>query len=164
MLIIIGALTLVLVATVFWGFTGTLPINLTVTGCVVDAKAFMGDENEQDETLGIRPDEPLVVCFVDSSKYSSQQIAKFDPSVTVAMPDHTHFAGNIIYVSPVPISRDEGRDFIKGSEWVAEQCVSSDYSWGLVVRVDGNVSDHLYTTNQVTMITDEVSPIRFLTR
>ena len=43
LLIIIGALSLVLVATVVWGFIGTIPVTLTVTGCVVDSELLADD-------------------------------------------------------------------------------------------------------------------------
>ena len=168
LLIIIGALSLVLVATVVWGFTGTLPVTLTVTGCVVDSEINPETQTEKINTTANTDDKvddrTWIVCFIDSSKYSAEQIAEFNPNVTIAMPDRTTFKGTIVGVTPHPLSRDEGRQFLKGSEWVAEQCVSSNYSWGVVIRVQDDISDHLFTTPEVTIITDEVPPIRFLMR
>jgi hypothetical protein len=42
--------------------------------------------------------------------------------------------------------------------------VTSNYSWGIVVHVHDDISNHLFTTPEVTIITDEVPPIRFLAR
>lgn len=109
LLVIVGAMSLVLVATVVWGFIGRIP-------------------------------------------------------VTITMPDHTTFKGNIESVFPYPLSKDEARLYLKNSDWVVEQCVTSNYSWGIAVRVNKDISGHLFTTPQVTIITDEVPPIRFLTR
>ncbi len=163
LLIIIGALSLALVATIVWGFTGTIPVTFGVTGCVVDseiAALALGPQAKADDGSNRQ----WVVCYVDSSKYSSDQIAGFQKGVALAMPDHTSFRGSIAYVSPYPLSRDEARQYLQGSQWVAEKCASSDYSWGVLVRVEDNIADHMFTTPEVTMITEEVPPIRFLTR
>ena len=166
LLIIIGALSLVLVATVVWGFAGKLPVTLTVTGCVVDTEfAAAVQSQESDATAdGDEFGKAWVVCFVDSSKFSAEQIMKFNPDVTISMPDRSTFKGKIEDVSPYPLSRDEAHSFLEGSEWMAEQCVTSNYSWGLIISVHDDISDHLFTTPEVTIITDEVPPIRFLTR
>lgn len=166
--VIIGALALVVVATVVWGFTGKIPVTITVTGCVVDsqlAAEALGQEQGKDGSATDEASQKAwVVCYVDSSKYSAEQIKRFDDDVTISMPDRTTFKGKIEYVSPYPLSKDEARQYVENSEWVAEQCVNSDYSWGIAVSVKDDISNHLFTTPQVTFITDEVPPIRFLTR
>ena len=163
LLVIIGALLLVLVATVAWGFTGRIPVTLEVTGCVVDSKVATLALGKQADAAGGQ-ERAWVVCYVDSSRYSADQIAGFKEGVTLAMPDRTSFKGTIAYVTPYPLSRDEARGYLEGSQWVAERCASSDYSWGVLVRVDDDIAEHMYTTPQVTMTTEEVPPIRFLTR
>ena len=80
------------------------------------------------------------------------------------MPDRTTFKGKIEYVTPYPLNRDEVRQYLRNSDWVVEQCVNSDYGWGIAVHVYDDISDHMFTTPQVTMITDEVPPISFLAR
>ena len=162
--IIVGALSLVLVATVAWGFIGKIPVTTTVTGCVVDSQRLalelaQGDDTGHDVFAG-----SWVVCFVDSSQYSAEQIEQFGDDVTISMPDRSTFKGKIEAVSAYPLSRDEAGQYLRDSEWVAEQCVSSNYSWGIVVHAHEDISDHLFTTPQVTIITDEVPPIRFLAR
>lgn len=167
LLIIIGALSLVLVATVVWGFTGTLPVTLTVTGCVVDpeispeAQVAAGDATANNTK---EPQDALVLCFVDSSKFSAEQISDFHQDVTVVMPDRTTFKGKIEGITPQPLSKDEGQQILVDSKWVAEQCMPNDYSWGVVVHVEDDISGHLFTTPEVTITTEEVPPIRFLTR
>ncbi len=166
LLIIAGAMTLVLVATVVWGYIGKIPVTTTVTGCVVGDEQLK-EEQAQDgnaDADGKVPEGPWIVCFVDSSKYSAEQIEQFGDDVTIKMPDRTTFKGKIEVVSSYPLSRDEARSYLKNGEWVAEQCVNSNYSWGLAVHVHEDISGHLFTTPEVTIITDEVPPIRFLAR
>ena len=164
LLIIVGALSLVLVATVVWGFIGKIPVTTTVTGCVVDSERFAEVQAQSDDEDPALREGHWVVCFVDSSKYSADQIEQFGDDVTIAMPDRTTFKGKIEAVSSHPLSRDEARLYLKDGEWVAEQCVTSNYSWGIVVHVHEDISNHLFTTPEVTIITDEVPPIRFLAR
>ena len=79
LLIIIGAMLLVLVATVVWGFIGKIPVTTTVTGCVVDAEQIVKD-SEQNEGADHDEKGPWVVCYVDSSKYSADQILQLSRS------------------------------------------------------------------------------------
>ena len=163
-MIVIGAMSLVLVATVVWGFTGTLPVTLGVTGCVVDSEIASEAQKHFGDSADDEKQKAWVVCFVDSSTYSADQITKFSKDVTIGMPDHTTFKGKVKYISSHPLSRDEAHEFLQDGQWIADQCVSSDYSWGVVIQVDDDVSGHIFTTPQVTFITDEVPPIRFLMR
>ncbi len=167
LLVIIGALSLVLVATIVWGFTGTIPVTLTVTGCVVDTEALSEQQVQNGDAAGDAyaiPDGVWIARLVDSSKYSAEQIVKFGGDVTIAMPDRTTFKEKIEYVTPYPLNRDEVRQYLRNSDWVVDQCVNSNYSWGIAVHVYDDISDHMFTTPQVTMITDEVPPISFLAR
>lgn len=164
LLIIVGALSLMLIATVAWGFTGKIPVTITVTGCVVDSKIVAEAKAQSGDAGDGLPEGSWVICYVDSSKYSAEQISKFGRDVTIAMPDRTTFKGKIADVTSFPLNRGEARLFLGEGEWLAEQCVTSNYSWGIVVNVSDDVSDHLFTTPEVTIITDEVPPIRFLVR
>ena len=164
LLIIVGALSLMLIATVVWGFTGKIPVTITVTGCVVDSKIVAEAKAQSGDAGDGLPEGSWIVCFVDSSKYSAEQISKFGSDVAITMPDRTTFKGKIENVSQFPLNRDEARSFLGEGEWVAEQCVTSNYSWGIVIQVSDDVSDHLFTTPQITIVTDEVPPIRFLVR
>jgi hypothetical protein len=166
LLVIIGALSLILVATVVWGFIGKIPVTTTVTGCVVDAKTLSkhaqvtGSSEEEAHEAGGH----WVVCFVDSSKYSAEQLSKFGNDVTITMPDHTTIKGQIEAVSSIPLNPDEAREYLNDGAWIADECIDSNYNWGIAVHVHDDISDHLFTTPQVTIITDEVPPIRFLAR
>ena len=165
-LVIIGALSLVLVATIVWGFIGKIPVTTTVTGCVVDTETLI----KQAQVIGSSEEEAheagghWVVCYVDSSKYSADQIQQFGDDVTITMPDRTTLKGKIEGVSAFPLSREEASKYLENGEWVAEQCVNSNYSWGIAIHVHDDISSRLFTTPEVTIITDEVPPIRFLAR
>ena len=167
LLLMIGALSLVLVATLVWGFTGKIPVTLTVTGCVFDNEVLSESEDPEADAstdANTMPGGLWVVCFIDSSKYSEEQIKKFGDEVTITMPDRTSFKGKIEYITPYPLNKDEARQCVRDSEWVVEQCVNSYYSWGVAIQVQDDISDHMFTTPQVTMVTDEVPPISFLAR
>lgn len=142
LLIIIGALSLVLVATVIWGFIGKIPVTTIVTGCVVDSESIAEELSGGGDDL----EGAWVICFVDSSKYSADQIRQFGDDVTISMPDRTNFKGKVETVTAFPLSRDEAYHYLRNSEWIAEQCVSSDYSWGIAVHVHEDISSHLFTT------------------
>ena len=165
-LVIIGALSLVLVATIVWGFIGKIPVTTTVTGCVVDTETLI----KQAQVVGSSEEEAheagghWVVCYVDSSKYSAEQLSKFGNDVTITMPDRTTAKGQIEAVSTIPLNREEARAYLNDGAWIAEECIDSNYSWGIAVHVHDDISDHLFTTPDVTIITDEVPPIRFLAR
>ena len=163
--VIIAAMSLVLVATIVWGFIGRIPVTLTVTGCVIGtdtiSEAQSGGSNASDAGTKQRA---WVICYIDSSQYSAEQIMNIREDVTIAMPDNTTFKGRVNTTSPIPLSRAEAGLFLEDGDWVAEQCVNSDYSWAVIVEVYEDVSDHVFTTPQVTFITEEVPPIRFLVR
>ena len=154
---------LVLVATVVWGFIGKIPVTTTVTGCVVDSEQIVRDA-DQNEDADHDVKGPWIVCYVDSSKYSADQIQQFGDDVTITMPDRATLKGKIEGVSAFPLSREEASKYLENGEWVAEQCVNSNYSWGLAIHVHEDISGRMFTTPEVTIITDEVPPIRFLAR
>ena len=166
LLIIIGALSLVLVATVVWGFIGRIPVTYTVTGCVFDMMFApeIGESEHTDASASDSSDGVIVFCFIDSSKYSADQISKIDEKVTIEMPDHSTFQGTIESHTEYPMSRGQAEVLVNNAAWVAETCVTSDYSWGFSIRVDDDISSHLFATPQVTFVMDEVPPISFLTR
>ena len=87
-----------------------------------------------------------------------------DGTYTITMPDRTTLKGKIEGVSAYPLSREEASKYLENGEWVAEQCVNSNYSWGIAIHVHDDISSRLFTTPEVTIITDEVPPIRFLAR
>lgn len=164
LLIIVGILSLVLIATVVWGIFGKIPVTMTVTGCVVEDELFLPAQS-LDEHPGIDTSEwTWIICYVDASKYSAEQIQRFADNVTITMPDRTVDKGKIEYVSPQPLSKDEALAYLKDSAWVVDQCVTSNYSWGIAIHVHEDISNHLFTTPDVTITIDEISPIRFLTR
>ena len=164
LLIIVGILSLVLIATVVWGIFGKIPVTMTVTGCVVEDTPFMTEQGQVGHQDIDTSEWPWIICYVDASKYDAEQIQRFANDVTITMPDHTVDKGKIEYVSPQPLSKDEALAYLKDSAWVVDQCVTSNYSWGIVIHVHEDISNHLFTTPDVTITIDEISPIRFLTR
>ena len=163
---VILSLLILLVAAIVWGLVGTLPVMETVTGLVVDTSLY--DEypvmikgetpvNEEDGEI-------LVLCFVDASRYNGQAISEFGDHASLMMPDQNQFTGTIEECLRIPISREEAKILLFDDDWVTDECVSQDYNWLLKIRPDEDLSKYTFTLAEVTILTEEVAPIRFLMR
>ena len=59
---------------------------------------------------------------------------------------------------------EKAKHILFDNEWVLEKCVSQDYNWFLVIRPEEDLSRYAFTLAEVTLLTEEVAPIRFLMR
>ena len=164
-LAVIIALLVLLAAVIIWGFVGTLPVTETVTGLVVDRDTYVEKYPETENLLPEAEDgEMLILCFVDASRFNGQAIKEFGDKAGLKMPDQTTFTGMIGTRSQAPVSRERARDILFDNGWVLDKCVRQDYNWLLVIRPDEDISQYTFTLAEVTLLTDEVAPIRFLMR
>lgn len=155
------SLLLIFIAVVFWGFMGTLPVTETVTGIVVNTNEY----REMYPDSGILTGdvgEIMVYCFVDASRYNGQAIKDMGDNAVMKMPDQTTYTGKIERRFKEPVSKDAARNILFGNEWLADKCVEQDYNWILSIRPDQNVSKYAYTLTEVTLLVEEVPPIRLL--
>ena len=160
----IVSLLVLLVSTIVWGFVGTLPVTETVTGLVIDTARYGELNPEEAKLIPDQEEGTLVLCFVDASRYNGQEIREFGDRARLKMPDQSIFSGTIETRYQTPISMEKAKHILFDNEWVLEKCVSQDYNWFLVIRPDEDLSRYAFTLAEVTLLTEEVAPIRFLMR
>ena len=162
-LAVIIALLVLLAAVIIWGFVGTLPVTETVTGLVVDRDVYVEKYPETESVLPEAEDgQMLVLCFVDASRFNGQAIKAFGDEAVLKMPDQTTYKGRIETRYMVPMSMEEAKGLLFDNEWVKEQCVKQNYNWMLIVSPTQDLSQYAFTLAEVTLLTEEVPPIRFL--
>jgi hypothetical protein len=161
-LAVILSLLILLVSMIVWGFVGTLPVTETVTGLVIDTGAYDKINQTLADQLLEGEEGILVLCFVDASRYNGQALKEFGDEVGLKMPDQTTFSGTIETWYQAPVSMEEAKELLFGNGWLLEKCVSQDYNWLLVIRPKEDLSKYTFTLAEVTILTEEVAPIRFL--
>ena len=130
-------------------------------GLTVDSSVYELDEKTKKKMFS--DEEGLfVVCFVDASRFNGQAIREFGDEAVLKMPDQRTFKGKIESRIMVPISREEAKTILFDNEWVLNQCVKQNYNWMLTIRPDEDLGQYAFTLSEVTLLTEEVPPIRFL--
>ena len=162
--IVILSLLILLAAVIIWGFAGTLPVTETVTGLVIDTAQYREINPGMEDLIPDGEEGIRVLCFVDASRFNGQALKEFGDKAGLKMPDQTTFTGMIGTRSQAPVSRERARDILFDNGWVLDKCVRQDYNWLLVIRPDEDISQYTFTLAEVTLLTDEVAPIRFLMR
>ena len=148
-IVMIVSLLVLLAALIIWGFVGTLPVTETVTGLVTDASMYDGNDRISAVLLGAGDGEVRILCFVDASRYNGQAVKAFDDKVRLKMPDQ-----NTV--------REMAKSLLFDNGWALDKCINEDYSWLVVIRPDEDISKYVLTLTEVTFVTEEVPPIRFL--
>ncbi len=156
MLIVVGAI-------IVWGFTGTLPVKESVTGVTLDLANDFGDPENNDADVDNKSN-IYILCFLDANLFTPEKFSKIDRNVVLEMPDHSVFTGTIEQITVSPLSREQARTSFHAFDWFEEKCVNQDYSWGVKIRPDEDISDYIYTLTNVTFVTDQVRPIHCLGR
>ena len=161
-IVMIVSLLILLAALIIWGFVGTLPVTETVTGLVTDASMYDGNDRISAVLPGNGDGEVRILCFVDASRYNGQAVKEFDDRVRLKMPDQNAFSGTIETRLMEPLSREEAKSLLFDNGWALDKCINEDYSWLVVIRPDKDISKYVLTLTEVTFVTEEVPPIRFL--
>lgn len=169
-IVVIAALLLMLIAVIVWGFVGTLPVTETVNGAVIDMSKYaqIGTPEAKsfyEKLQKVVPEDdgnPLVFCFLDASRFNGQAIKQFHDEAFLKMPDQKTFKGEIVLRHKVPVSKEEAKKILFNNEWALEKCVEKDYTWLVIIRPCDDLRDYTITLSEVTFVTEEVPPIRFL--
>lgn len=140
---VIIALAVFAVTYIIWGFYGTLPVTETVTG-VVD-----GSNNNN------------ITCFMDASRFSGRQLQGKD--AVIRLSDNVTVTGVVDQVRTTPVSKEEASAWIE-NDWLTSNLVTSSYSILITIQHSEDLSDYSYELAQVSIVTEEVKPISFLTR
>ena len=171
--ILIGALILVLVATVVWGLIGTIPVTMDVKGYVQialynseeeyqNAMASPSDARESTSnltTLGDLKDYTYILAFVNPDDIEGKDLS--GKEVTITFPDKTKAKGYVDFASNIVTSREDYRKVVP-SEWFLDACFPSDYAYPISVQSDEDLVDHFYDIVSLSIVVDEKHPIEFL--
>ena len=165
-LIILTAMLIVLAAVIIWGLIGKLPVKETIKGLVVNtekASELYGGKVFPDFVKETYTGKTYIYCFIDASRFNVMQVDAFGKEAVLEMPDHGRFTGRIIAFPGVPLSTLRCQEILFGNEWVTERCVKTDYSWFLLIEPDEDISKYEFMLADVTIVTEQVAPITFLT-
>lgn len=177
--VVLGAMLLVLAAVIIWGLIGKLPVTETVKALAVDTemvkKYYQNGDMKHSPNIEaylrmlakediLNNSDQLMFCFIDASRYIYADVEKFAKQTSMKMADQKNYTGEIAVRVGVPLSREECKEILFENEWVLGKCVTADYSWPLLITPDTDISDYELMMSDMTIITDEVAPISFLTR
>ena len=133
--LMLGALIVIVVCLAVWGFTGTLPVTLTLNGVT---------------------DDGTVSCFVPVEALNSD-ILGARPQIT--LPDGTALSGSVTAVDALPVSAEELSAALE-KDWLISRLVGGDYSYSVTIGVDSPLSPGELV--RVTLVTAEVKPILYI--
>lgn len=170
MLVVVISLFLIFVAVLLWGFEGKLPVTKEGKALIIDQDTVEALYYGKDiEALALDPtqvkDESIgILCFVNASDYSLDKLNDFDKKVVIRTPNQKECSGVITTILTVPISAEDAKTYLLGSQWITDQCVEGDYSWVVIVDPDQDLSAYNYQIAKLTFTVEEVSPIQLLLR
>lgn len=171
--LLIGAFTLIVVALVVWGVTGSLPVTVSAKGVLYSeyhrlvSQATREDRLEElnEEVANLSEDQRSILeqmevyCFLNAYQYSREELV--DKPITVSYPGKQPVRGKVKAVYAVPYTKNMiSEDF--GTTFIADTCATSDYSWVVEVETDEPVASTTYTLMDVSIETGHVKPISML--
>lgn len=134
--IVLSALLIFMVTVIVWSVVGTLPETLEVKGCT----SLNGD----------------IYCYISSEKNCMYLEGC---AVSGTLPDGSIVNGYVKAVSGQPYSKEEIKKKLD-SDWIAENLISSVYSYEVVIHTEERFQKELLISVVITV--DEVKPIKFV--
>ncbi len=133
--LMLAALIVIVVCVAVWGFTGTLPVTLTLNGVTEDGAVacFVPVEDLKNDILGAR--------------------------AQITLPDGTTAGGEVTAVAALPASAEELSAALE-KDWLISRLVAGDYSYRVTIGVASPLSPGELV--RVTLVTAEVKPIRYI--
>ncbi len=171
--LLIGAFTLIVVALVVWGVTGSLPVTVGAKGVLGTDYARMAARAEAEdmmdnllESTANLTDEELevlgkqyVYCFLDAYQYNRADLE--GKKASVAYPGKQPVQGKIAWVESLPVTKETITKEFRTS-FIADTCATSDYSWVVAVETDEAFDSEIYSLMDVTIEIGQVKPISML--
>ena len=134
--LVILALLILMITTVVWSVTGTLPETLEVKGCTgLDGNIYCYIPSEMN------------CMYLDGCRVSG------------TLPDGSIATGYVQRVSEQPYSKEELKQKLD-SDWIAENLISSVYSYEVLIQTENQFQKNMLTSVVITV--DEVKPIKFI--
>lgn len=159
---LIGALVLIVVVVLIWGFTGTIPVTTQKHGIIVENREADG-----------------VLCLVDAA--DNTNLIPEGAKVNFTTADRASHSGHVVYISSVPFSTGEVRNYfltadtdsrkevceeiatVEVNEWMLDYILGDGaYHYLLFIASDEKLPDYRNEVVEATITTDEVHPISFL--
>ncbi len=131
----LGALIAIVVSLALWGFTGTLPVTLTLNGLVE------GDE---------------VTCFIP---VDSLQNDIMGCRALITLPDGSTVGGAVSFVADMPSSADELAAALE-KDWLISRLVAGDYAYPVTIRAESALPAGALV--RLALVTSEVKPIYYI--
>ena len=141
---LVAALAVVLIAVLYWGFTGKLHETTSFTGIVDITQS--GD----------------VLIFVNADEFEGTQLT--GKQASVKMGDRSKSDGYVSSSSASAFTEDEIAGKYDFSFWEMNNLVSGVYSYVVEIDAERDLSDYQGQLAEVSVIMNEVSPISFLMR
>jgi hypothetical protein len=133
--LMLGALIVIVVCLAVWGFTGTLPVTLTLNGVTEDGTVacFVPVEDIKNEIMGCR--------------------------AQITLPDGSTVGGAVTQVAALPAAAEELAATLE-KDWLVSRLVAGDYSYRVTIGVESHLSPGELV--RVALVTAEVKPIRYI--
>ena len=145
-ILLIISLALVFGAILVWGFVGKLHETILLPGIVnIDLKG-----------------EADVRCFADADSMDGHDLIGRD--VTVKMPDRNTSKGMIISSSESPQSQEELSEWFGYTRWEMNYLMNGTYFYVIDIDTQKDLGGYQGELVEVSVITNEISPISFLIR
>ena len=154
----IAALILIIVALFVWGFVGTLPVHCLMEGFGVSSTTS-GNVKEKDRKVS------TVICMVDPAKAAARDLNNKNASVVFRSGQRV--SGKAFLLDPFPMSQAAIKEKLVslnlGVEWIISQMEQYPFMFLVEVQLEREM-DFTYHGElaEVSVITSEVRPIRFL--
>jgi len=133
--LLLGAIFIITICIAVWGFTGTLPVTLSLNGLSTDNDVicFMPTVSTQKDILGNR--------------------------AQITLPNGETISGVVTRVTSMPLSSEELAASL-GKAWLISHLITADYSYQVTVATDFPLPPD--TLVNVALIIDEIKPIGFI--
>lgn len=151
--ILAAALALIAAGVIVWGFVGSIPRTMTVSGVIIDET--LDGEDLDKETVFLLP--------VD---IAGQYLVGHDVSITMA--DGTSFPGEVVQVREDPFSYEEVQELTR-SDWRFQILwgeAEGTYRYAVTADFDPSIKEKVpYTDRElvtVTVVLSDVKPIEYV--
>ena len=165
--ILLAALALVMVALIFWGVSGTIPVWLSAKGVGVSRDTEQAVQKREEGTFSEANVVDAVFCPVSAE--GTATAANLDKKqARVVFRDGYTVNGTTRLFDSVPHSREEVEAYLSAylldySGWAYSQLEDDGYSYVVIVDLDEPVDLYYWKdVADVSIVTDEIHPAAFL--
>ena len=113
----------------------------------------------------------VCVGFIDIGKDTG--VLPEGTEVNIRMPDRNYVKGNVIFMTPEPLSSEEIKELFSPApdivthltDWIYDVLLEDSlYSYVVIIQTEEDVSPYWHQVADASFIIDEIKPISLLTR